>query len=46
MIPALCALAGALGGPLFYADPITVPKTLFTTLIIIGVFGLAFTSMK
>lgn len=42
MIPALVVLASAIGGPLFYAEPVSLPKALFTLLIVIGVVGLAF----
>ena len=46
MIPGLVVLAGAIGGPIFYGEEITVLKTLFTALIVIGVAGLAFISLK
>ncbi len=46
MIPGLVVLAGAIGGPIFYGEEITVLKTLFTSLIVIGVAGLAFISLK
>lgn len=46
LIPALCILAAAVGGPIFYHDPVTVPKVLFTLLILIGAVGLAFTSLR
>jgi drug/metabolite transporter (DMT)-like permease len=46
MIPGLVVLAGAIGGPIFYGEEMTVLKTLFTSLIVIGVAGLAFISLK
>lgn len=46
MIPGLVAFAAAVGGPIFYADPVTFPKVFFTLLIVIGIFGLAFTSLR
>jgi multidrug transporter EmrE-like cation transporter len=46
MIPGLVVLAGAIGGPIFYGEEMTALKTLFTSLIVIGVAGLAFISLK
>ena len=46
MIPGLVVLAGAIGVPVFYGEEITVLKTLFTSLIVIDVAGLAFISLK
>lgn len=46
MIPALCVIASVIGGPLFYHDPVTLPKVFFTLLIVIGIAGLAYTSLK
>lgn len=46
MIPALIIVANAVGGPIFYRDPITLSKTFFTLLIVAGVVGLALTSLK
>lgn len=44
MIPALCVVASIIGGPLFYHDPVTLPRMFFTMLILIGITGLAYTS--
>ncbi len=44
VISGLCVIASALGGPLFYGDAVTLPKTFFTLLILLGIIGLAFTS--
>lgn len=46
MIPAIVVIANAVGGPLFYDDPVTLPKTVFTLLIVVGIAGLTFASLK
>lgn len=45
MILALCMLVSAVGGPLFFGDTVTWPKTFFTVWIMIGMIGLAFTAL-
>lgn len=46
MILGLAVVMGAVGGPVFYGDSVTVPKVIFTLFIIIGVVGLAVISLK
>ena len=47
MIPALAVLVSAVGGPiLFVGDSVGLPKIMFTAMIIIGITGLAFLSLK
>ena len=46
MIPALVIAASAVGGPIFYADAVTIPKIFFTLIIVIGIIGLAYTSVS
>ena len=46
IIPALCVLAGVLGGILFYSEPMAVPKIIFILVILIGVVGLLLSSIR
>ena len=46
LMPALVIVTSAVGGPIFFGDSVTAPKMVFTALIVIGIAGLAFTSMK
>ncbi|MEK7509204.1 MAG: hypothetical protein AAB605_00650 [Patescibacteria group bacterium] len=46
LMPALVIVTNAIGGPIFFGDPVTGPKIAFTAFIVIGVVGLAFTSLK
>lgn len=45
-IPALAVLSSAIGGPILFGDSVTVSKIGFTALIVVGIAGLAFTSLK
>ena len=46
MIPALCIVAAAIGGPLFSGDAVSGTKVFFTAWILVGVVGLAITSLR
>ena len=46
LISALCILAGITGGFLFYGESITPAKAIFALCILVGVVGLAFTSLQ
>ncbi|MDP3770198.1 MAG: hypothetical protein Q8R40_04660 [bacterium] len=44
ILPGLFVIANAVGGPIFYGDPITFLKVFFTLVIVAGIIGLTFTS--
>ncbi len=46
MIPALAVLTSAIGGPILFGDSVTLSKIGFMILIVVGIAGLAFTSIK